>query len=90
MTLGLAASNWSDTTAYYVFALLVVQLLHAKEVHFCSFVTKSNQACIKYSPKCIYSFHWTATYGKTHEIIYKDTHDFTTLPLSSKTIPEDT
>ena len=33
---------------------VVVQLLHAKEVYFCSFVTKSNQACMKYSPKCIY------------------------------------
>ena len=39
MTSAMAASNWSDTTTTYVFALLVVQLLHAKEMYFCSFVT---------------------------------------------------
>ena len=38
------------------FALLVVQLLHAKEVYFWSFLTKSNQACIKYSSRCIKQF----------------------------------
>ena len=37
---------------FYTCSSLVDQL-YAKEVYFCSFVTKSDQACIKYSPKCI-------------------------------------
>ena len=34
----------------------LVDQLYVKEVYFCSFVTKSNQASIKYSPKCISEF----------------------------------
>ena len=33
-----------------------VDQLYAKEVKFCSFVRKSNQACINYSPRCIQQF----------------------------------
>ena len=74
MTSGMAASNWSGTTASQVFALLLVQLLYAKpkEVYFCSFVTKSYQTCIKYSPNVFNSFYQKVTHGKTHTIMYKE------------------
>ena len=39
----------------FLYSSLVDQM-YVKEVYFCSFVTKSNQASIKYSPKCISQF----------------------------------
>ena len=41
--------------SYFLLSTLVDQL-YAQGVYFCIFVTKSNQACTKYSPKCIQKF----------------------------------
>ena len=49
----LAATNWLGTTAPKFLQSSLVDQLYAEEVYFGSFVTKSNQVCIKYSPKCI-------------------------------------
>ena len=44
---------------------LLVDQLYAKGVYFCNFVTKPNQACIKYSPKYILQFLLDALSLKT-------------------------
>ena len=51
----LTASNLSGTAASDIlYSLLQLdKLQYAKEVNFCSFVRKSNQAYIQYSPRCI-------------------------------------
>ena len=51
---GIMASH----NSVWFFALLtaLVDQLYAKEVCFCSFMTKSNLAFTKYSPKCIRQF----------------------------------
>ena len=41
----------------------LVDQLYAKEVCFCSFVTKPNQASTKYSPDVFNSFYRTVTHG---------------------------
>ena len=43
-------------TASYFLRFSLVDELYAKGLYFCSFVTESNQACTKYSPKCIQQF----------------------------------
>ena len=43
-------------TASQFWRFSLIDQPYAKGVYFCSFVTKSNQACTKYSPKCIQSF----------------------------------
>ena len=47
---------------------LLIDQLHAKEVYFCSFVTKCNQASTKYSPDVFKSFYRTVTHGQFHRI----------------------
>ena len=63
------------TTASHFLRNLLVDQLYTKEVYFCSFVTKSNQASTRYSPDVFNSFHRTATHGEpSHRI-------FITIPL---------
>ena len=51
--MALVASNKAGTRASnFLHSLLVDQLYDAKKVSSCSFVTKFNQKCIKYLPKC--------------------------------------
>ena len=47
---------WPATTAPEFLYFSLVDQLYAKEVYFCSFVTKSNLACTKYLSKCIQQF----------------------------------
>ena len=52
------------TASHFLCSSLVDQL-YAKGVYFCSFMTKSNQACTKYSPKNFQQFlhdHYTHTW----------------------------
>ena len=46
----------------------VIDQLYAKEVYFCSFVTKSNQTSTKDSPDVFNSFCRTVTHGDSHRI----------------------
>ena len=52
---------------------LLLDKLYAKGVYFCSFVTKSNQACTKYSARCIQPFHRTVIHGEYHKIFASTT-----------------
>ena len=52
-TMALTASSSSSTTALKILYSSLVDQLFAKEVDFGSIGRKSNQACIKYSPRCI-------------------------------------
>ena len=56
---------------------MLVDQLYAKEVYFCSFVTKCNQALTKYSPDVFISFYRTITYG---EFFHKPHKIFTSPP----------
>ena len=47
---------------------LPVDQLYAKEVYFCSFVTKSNQVSTSNSPDVFNSFYRTITHGESHRI----------------------
>ena len=49
---------WSTVgyTNNVLFCSPLFNQMYAKGVYFCSFVTKPNQACTKYSPKCIKKF----------------------------------
>ena len=40
-----------QTASHFLRSSLADQLYEKKRVYFCSYVTKSNQACTKYSPK---------------------------------------
>ena len=57
----------ATTASYFLYYLLVGQL-SAKELYFCSFVTKANQASTKYSPYVFNSFYRTVTHGEYHRI----------------------
>ena len=48
----------------------LVDQLYAKEVYFCSFVIKFNQAFTKYSPDVFNSFYRTVTHGRTSHWIF--------------------
>ena len=63
-----AAGNWSGTTTSIFLHSSLVDQLYAKEVYFCSFVTKPNQVCIKYSPKICKRFYRAVTHGKSYGI----------------------
>ena len=52
----LLTTNWQDTAASTFFHLSLADQLYAEKVIFLHFVTKCNQAYIKYSPKCIQQF----------------------------------
>ena len=54
--LALAASDLLGTTGPKILYSSLVDQLYATEVNFFSFVRKSNEAWIKYSPKCILQF----------------------------------
>ena len=56
------------TTASHFLHYLLVDQLYAKEVYFCSFVTKCNQASTKYSPDVFKSFYRIVTHGEFHGI----------------------
>ena len=65
---------------------MLVDQLYAKEVYFCSFVTKSNQTSTKYSPDVLNRFYRIITHGESHRIfrspppsnsIYPHFHVFT-------------
>ena len=79
----LAASNWSGTTASKILHSSLVDQLYTKEVCFCSFVTESNQACIKYSPICILQFLSDHHTWESHGIIYKEILLSMVTPLSN-------
>ena len=51
------------------FALLAIWSAVCKEVYFCSFVTKSNQASTRYWPDVFSSFYRMATHGESHRIL---------------------
>ena len=56
------------TTATCFLHYSLVDQQYAKEVYFCSFVTKFNQVFTKYSPDVFKSFYRTVTYGGFHRI----------------------
>ena len=60
-------SNRQNRVSYF-FHSSPVDLLYAEEVHFCSFVTKSNQECtnIHPHPNVFNSFHMTLLHGESH------------------------
>ena len=67
-------SSLPATTVSNFCHYLLDDQLYAKEVYFCGFVTKCNQATSKYSPDVFKSFYRTVTYGELHQI-------FTSPPL---------
>ena len=52
---------------------LLLDKLYAKGVYFCSFVTKSNQACTKCSARCVQPFHRAVIHGEYHKIFASTT-----------------
>ena len=61
-------SSLLATIAYHFLHYLLVDQLYAKEVYFCSFVTKFNKAFTRYSPNVFNSFYWTAAHGESLRI----------------------
>ena len=61
-------SSLLATIAYHFLHYLLVDQLYAKEVYFCSFVTKFNKAFTRYSLNVFNSFYWTAAHGESHRI----------------------
>ena len=52
----------------YLLHFSPVDLLHAEGVHFCSFVTTSNQPCSNFHTNIFTSFHMTLIHGESHGI----------------------
>ena len=67
----LTASNWLGIAKFLLSSL--VDQLYAKELYFCSFVTKSSQACISTHPNVFNSFCPTVTDGQSH-VIFTSPH----------------
>ena len=52
----------------YLLHFSAVDLLDAEGVHFCSFVTTSNQACSNVHTNIFTNFHMTLIHGESHRI----------------------
>ena len=79
-------SSLPATAASHFLHYLLVDQLYAKEVYFCSFVTKCNQASTRYSLDVFKSFYRTVTHGEFHGIFTSPSRvspHFTIEPLPS-------
>ena len=59
----------------------LVDQLYAKGVYFCSFLTKSNQACTKFHPNAFKNFYRTVTH--VHDFSRSQINPFCNRPTSS-------
>ena len=62
-----AWSNFLGSTAYKLLHASLVEQPYQKKFYFCSLVTKSNQACMEYSPKYMWPSQKESLAGLSQE-----------------------